>query len=220
MWQRGGDHHTHAEMPTPTHRQVKGELQEGLKKSQIGPQTRALIMHDIDYFATDTDYNISEDYDGLTQAVCLDQHTLGWKHFLQGKLLPDWMDIINTEQEKLGLPHSLRAVPQMMTSLVTITLNLWRTRCEFLHGRSHNKKVIKQRRILLQHFEDLKSRSHKLGRKGRDHIAGAPTETAQFRVIRSWIRTAQTLYQQATRRKKRFSTYHITTYFRRLLPNG
>jgi hypothetical protein len=207
-------------MPTPTHRQVKGELQEGLKKSQIGPQTRALIMHDIDYFATDTDYNISEDYDGLTQAVCLDQHTLGWKHFLQGKLLPDWMDIINTEQEKLGLPHSLRAVPQMMTALVTITLNLWRTRCEFLHGRSHNKKVIKQRRILLQQFEDLKSRSHKLGRKGRDHITGAPTETAQFRVIRSWIRTAQALYRQATRRQESFSTYRITTYFRRLLPNG
>ena len=80
----------------------KGELQDGLKKSQIGPQTRALIMHVINCFATDTDYNISSDYDGLTQAVCLDQHMIIWKYFLQGKLLPYWMDIINTEREQLG----------------------------------------------------------------------------------------------------------------------
>jgi hypothetical protein len=67
----------------------KEELQEGLKKAQIGPQTRALIMHVIKCYASDTDYKISRDYDNLTQAVCIDQHILGWKHFLQGKLLPD-----------------------------------------------------------------------------------------------------------------------------------
>jgi hypothetical protein len=176
-------------------------------------------MHVIDCVATDTDYHISSDYDGLTQAVCLDQHMLGWKHFLQGKLLPDWMDIINNEREQNGIPHNLRAVPQMMTSLVTTTLNLWRNRCEFLHGGSHNEKIIKQRRILLQQVKDLKTRSHNLGRKGRDHIAGTPTETAQLRFIRSWIRTAQALYRQATRRQESFSTYRITTYFLRLLPN-
>ena len=111
----------------------KVELQDGLKKSQIGPQTRALIIHVIKCFATDTDYNISSDYDGLTQAVCLDQPMLGWKNFLQEKLLPDWMNIINNKQEQNGLPHNLRAVPQMMTDLVTTTLNLWRTQCDFLH---------------------------------------------------------------------------------------
>jgi hypothetical protein len=114
----------------------KGELQDSLKKAQIGPQTRALIMHVIKCFATDTDYNISSDYGGLTQAVCLDQHVLGWKHFLQGKLIPDWMDIINNEREQLGLPPNLRALPQIMKALITPTLNLWRTRCEFLHGGS------------------------------------------------------------------------------------
>ena len=115
----------------------KEELQSGLKKAEIGPQTRALIMHVIKCYATDTDYNISSDYDGLAQAVCFDQHMRGWKHFLQGKLLPDWMDIINNEREQLGLPPNLRAVPQLMTSHITITLNLWCTRCEFLHrGKS------------------------------------------------------------------------------------
>ena len=108
----------------------KGELQGGLKKAQIGPHTRALIMHVISCFDTDTDYNISSNYDRLTQAVCLDQHMLGWKHFLPVKILPDWMDIINTERKQLGLPHNLRAVPQIMTALATTTLNLCRTRCE------------------------------------------------------------------------------------------
>ena len=105
----------------------KEELQTGLKTAGIGPQTRALIMHVIKSYATDTDYNISSDYDGLSQAVCLDQDSLGWKHFLQGKLLPDWMDIINNKRSQLGQPPNLRAVPQIMTALITTTINLWRT---------------------------------------------------------------------------------------------
>ena len=104
-------------------------------------------MHLIKCYSTDTDYDISSDYDGLTQAVCLDQHTLGWKHFLQGKLLPDWMDIINDEQAQLGHPPNLRAVPQLMKVLITTTLNLWRTRCEFMHWGSHSDKIAKKRRF-------------------------------------------------------------------------
>jgi hypothetical protein len=77
------------------------ELQDGFKKADIGPQTRALIMHFIKCYATNTNYNISSDYDILSQAVCFDQHMLGWKHFLQGKLLPDWMDVIINEREQL-----------------------------------------------------------------------------------------------------------------------
>jgi hypothetical protein len=70
---------------------------------------------------------------------------------------------------------NLRAVPQMMMALITTTLNLWRTHCEFLHGGSHKEKNLKQRRILLKQVEDLKTRGHILGRKGKDHISGAPT---------------------------------------------
>ena len=142
---------------------------------------------------------------------------LGWKHFLQGKLLPDWMEIINSEREQLGLPPNLRAVPQMMTALITTTLNLWRTQCEFLHGGSHSEKLIKKRRILLQQVENLKILSHNLGRKVRYHIAGAPTEAAQFRVIWIRTRTAQALYRQAKKRQESFSTHRITTYSRRIL---
>ena len=73
----------------------KEELQTGLKTAGIVPQTRALIIHVIKCYATDTDYNISSDYKGMSQAVYVDQDSIVWKHFLQGKLLPDWMDIIN-----------------------------------------------------------------------------------------------------------------------------
>ena len=66
--------------------------------SRIGPQTRELIMHLIKFFATNKEYNISMDYDDLTQAVCYDQAQLRWKYFLQGKILPDWQDIINNER--------------------------------------------------------------------------------------------------------------------------
>ena len=90
-------------------------------------------MHVIKCYASDTDYNISRDYDNLTQAFCIDQHILGWTYFLQGKLLPDWLDIINNKREQLGLPPNLRVVPQLMTALITTTLNLWRTRCEFMY---------------------------------------------------------------------------------------
>ena len=76
-------------------------------------------MHVIKCYTYDTDYNISRDYDNLIQAVCIDQHILGWKHFLQGKLLPDWMDIINNEREQLALLPNLRAVPQTITALIT-----------------------------------------------------------------------------------------------------
>jgi hypothetical protein len=130
------------------------------------------------------------------------------------------MDIINNEREQLGLPHNLRAVPQMMTALIIKTLSLWRTRCVFLHGGSHSEKIIKKRWVILQQVEDLKTRGHNLGQKGRDHIAGAPMEDAQFRVIRSWIRPAQELYRQANKRQESFSTYCITTYFRRIHQNG
>ena len=145
---------------------------------------------------------------------------LGWKHFLRGKLLPYLLDIINNEREQLVLPPNLRAVPQMMTALITTTLNLWRTRCEFLHGGNHKEKILKQRRILLKLVADLKTQGYILGRKGKEHISGAPTEVAQFRVIRVWIRTAQSLFRQANKRQERFSTHRITTYFQRIHQNG
>ena len=151
-------------------------------------------MHVLKCYAMDTDYIISSDYDGLSQAVCLDKDSFGWKHFLQGKLLPDWMDIINNERSQLGQPPNLRAVPQMMTALITTTINLWRTRCEFMHGGSNSDKMSKKRRILSKQVDDLKTRGHKLDRKGRDHISGAPEESAQFRIIRAWIQTAQSLF--------------------------
>ena len=84
----------------------KEELQEGLKKAYIGPQTHALIIHVIKCFATDTYYKISRDYDGLNQAVCFDPYD--WKkNFLEHKLLPGWMEIINKELEQLGLPSNI-----------------------------------------------------------------------------------------------------------------
>ena len=47
-------------------------------------------------------------------------------------------------------------------------------------------------------MEDLKTQRVTLGRKGRDHIYGAPSEVAQCRVLWAWIWTSQALYQQAT----------------------
>ena len=104
------------------------------------------------------------------------------------------MDIINNERSQLGQPPNLRAVPQMMTDLITTTINLWRTRCEFMHGGSNIDNIVKTRRILSKQVEDLKTRGHNLGWKGRDHMSGAPDESAQFWVIRAWIRTAQSLF--------------------------
>jgi hypothetical protein len=90
-----------------------------------------------------------------------------------------------------------------------------------MHARgSHSEKNVKQRRILLKQVEDLKTRGHNLGRKGRDHMSGAPAEAAQFRVIRAWIRTAQALFRQAKKRQERFSMHRITTYFLRIHQNG
>ena len=66
---------------------------------------------------------------------------LGWKYFLQGKILPDWMDVINNERTQLYLPPNLRAVPQLMTALITTSINLWRTHCEFMHGEVTVKKI-------------------------------------------------------------------------------
>ena len=74
------------------------------------------------------------DYDNLTQVVCYDQAQLVWKHFPQGKLLPEWQDIINKERRELNLPPNLHAFPQTMRAHITMSLNIWRTRCEFLHG--------------------------------------------------------------------------------------
>ena len=56
---------------------MEGRTSGWSKKTEIGPQTRALIMHVIKCYTTDTDYNISSDYDGLAQAVCFDQNMLG-----------------------------------------------------------------------------------------------------------------------------------------------
>ena len=91
--------------------------------SGIGPQTRALIMHLIKCFTINEEYNISMDYGDPTQAVCYNQAQLGWKHFLQVKLLPEWHDIINNEQQELNLPPNLHAVPQMIRALITMSLN-------------------------------------------------------------------------------------------------
>jgi hypothetical protein len=108
----------------------------------------------------------------------------------------------------------------MMTARITTTLNLWRTRCEFLHGGSHSEKIAKQRRILLKQVEDLKTRGQNLGRKGMDHMSGAPAKAAQFRVIRAWIQTAQALFRQANKRQEHFLTHRITPYFRQIHHNG
>ena len=69
------------------------------------------------------------------------------------------MDIINNERSQLGQPPNLRVVPQMMTALITTTINLWRTRCEFMHGGSNSDKIAKKRRILSKQVEDLKKLS-------------------------------------------------------------
>ena len=91
---------------------------------------------------------------------------IGWNSFLQGKLLPDWGDIINNELIDLISPPNLWAVPQLMKALITTTLNLWRTRCDFIHGGSTSETINKKLRILLQQMEDLKTRKGNLGRKG------------------------------------------------------
>jgi hypothetical protein len=129
---------------------------------------------------------------------------LGWKHFLQGKLLPDWMDIINNERAQLGLPPNLRVVPLLMMALITTTLNLWRNHYEFMHGGIHIEKIVKQRRIIIKQVEDLKTHGQNLGRKGRDHMSGAPAKTAQFRVIRAWIRTSQAFFGRLTKDRSVF----------------
>ena len=121
----------------------KEELQDHLKTTRIIPQKCVLILYVINCFATNTDCNISRDCDDLIQAICFDQNKIWWKTFLQGKLLQYWIDIISTEREQLGLPPNLWEVPQTMKALITKTLNLWRTRYEFLHGEINSNKFTK-----------------------------------------------------------------------------
>ena len=137
-------------------------------------------MHIIKCYATDTDYNISSDYDDLSQAFCFEQHMLGWKHFLQGEIIPYWMDIINNEREQLGLPPNIRAVPQMMTALITTTLNLCWNQCLFMHGGSHSEKNVKQRRILLKQVENLKTRGQTSAGRAYIICKGPPPQMHNF----------------------------------------
>ena len=49
----------------------KEELQGGLKKADTGPQTSMIIIDIIKWFAINTNYKISREYDGVTQTVFL-----------------------------------------------------------------------------------------------------------------------------------------------------
>ena len=82
-------------------------------------------MDFIKCYATDTDYNISSNHHSLSQAVCFDKHMNGLEKIIQGKILADWMDIINKKLEQLGLRPNLRTLPQIMTALITTKINLW-----------------------------------------------------------------------------------------------
>ena len=105
------------------------------------------------------------DYGNLTKAVWYEQAQLGWKNFLQGKLLPEWQEIINNERQELDLPPNLHAVPQTVRVLVSMSLNIWRTRCEFLHGGTKSDTLRKRRWLIFQQVEHLKINRNNLDMK-------------------------------------------------------
>ena len=107
-----------------------------------------------------------------------------------------WCQFTLLLQYHIGLPPNLQVVPQITKALITTTLNIWRTQCEFLYWWNNCEKIINKCRILLQHVENLKTRMHHLSRKGRDHIDSDPTEDSQWWVILSQIWTAQALYHK------------------------
>ena len=84
----------------------KADLNEGLTNAGIGPQTRALSMYNAKSYVMHYDLHIGRDYDMITQCICADQAQLGWQNFLQGKLIPEWGDIINKECQIMGLQYN------------------------------------------------------------------------------------------------------------------
>ena len=91
----------------------------------------------------------------MAQALVEDQKTMGWRHFLQGKLIKDWVDVFNEERLDEGDNDDDRIMVKVITAITSFTLNLWRSRCSQIFGETNIHCLRKMRELLLAQVKDL-----------------------------------------------------------------
>ena len=139
--------------------------------------------------------------------------TMGWSHFLQGKLIKDWVDVFNEERRDKGKKDDDRIMVKVITEITSFNLNLWRSRCTHVFWGTKIHRLRKMRERLLAQVKDLVKDRSVLTTNGKDHIAGALEENSRLCDISTWIRNTWALYQQTKKKQKVHSTHRITVYF-------
>jgi hypothetical protein len=91
----------------------------------------------------------------MAQALVDNQMTMGWCHFLQGKLIKDWSDVFNEERRGEGEKDNDRIMVKVIKAITSFTLNLWCSRCSQVFGGTKIHHVRKKREHLLSQVKDL-----------------------------------------------------------------
>ena len=114
----------------------------------------------------------------MAQALVDDQITMGWRHFLQGKLIKDWVDVFNEERRDEGKKDNDRIMVKVITAITSFTLNLWRSRCSQVFGGTKIHHLRKMRERLLAQVKELVKDQSVRTTNGKYHIDGAPEDNA------------------------------------------
>ena len=107
----------------------KIDLQHGLKKSGLVPQHEALLLYCITCFGSNTTPSAPSHHSAMAHTLVNDQTTMGWHHFLQVKLIKDWVDVFNKERRDGGKKEDDPIMVKVVTAITPFTLNLWPSRC-------------------------------------------------------------------------------------------
>ena len=115
----------------------------------------ALLLYCIKCFGSNTTPSSPSDHSTMAQVLVDNQTAMGWRHFLQGKLIKDWVDVFNKERWDEGKKDDDRIVVKVITAITSFNLNLWRSRCSQVFGGTNIHRLRKMRERLISQVKDL-----------------------------------------------------------------
>ena len=90
-------------------------------------------MYCIKCFDKGTKPHVTYDYSVLARGIIVDQYMMGWTHFLQGKLIKNWITKFNVVRKMQGGKEDDILMINVARAITTFTTNIWVSWCAHIY---------------------------------------------------------------------------------------
>ena len=91
----------------------------------------------------------------MAQALVEYQTTMGWSHFIQGKIIKDWVGVSNEERQDERNKDDGQIIVKFIKLITSFTLNLWRSMCSQVFWGTYIQRITKKQERTLAQVKDL-----------------------------------------------------------------